>query len=663
MHYPQIIILMTLSALTCMAGTRVHILGMRDKSEAQVLDMMGGRLEHIRASPASPPLADDAAFILRQLLRKEGYANASVDWKINGRDEVALIVNQGSRLSLGNVHVNGVPEEDAKKFAQLYAKPAETRRLFGGDAPPFREEDVASGLSYLRQELNARGYWQAEADLTKRTTDSATGAVDLIIEVRQGPLFHIGRPRVTSAVAEQAKAAAEAAQPFIGRKATTAHVNGMRLAVEQTFIESGYPNALIQMSRTLEGGKFIPAFSIVLGERVRLGHLEIEGLERTSATRISDRFHDMEGDWYDEAAVNLRLREFLGTGAFSSARVETMPAGDGVIDATLHFDETRAREITLGAGVGSYQGFITRAAYIDRNLFGQLIGLNAGMELSFLGLLGEVRVTNPWLFASDVSGTARAYALIYNREGYVAYESGLDAQLRWKFGKHYQLELLAGTSLVSLEEDGLPSAELGETNYNHSKLRLTHKLDFRDSPVLPKSGWHLESPLEIGAAIGDVTTSYVMTSLSGGWYHKLNRHYDIGIGGEIGLLIPSGDGRDLPIDLRLFNGGGRSVRSFPERELGPQVEGYPTGGEAMWNTNFELIRKITDTVSAVAFIDAGTLSREFDGIGSADLELATGLGIRLDLPIGPVRFEYGFNLTRDAGEPAGAFHFAIGTAY
>ncbi len=663
MHYPQIIILMTLSALTCMAETRVHILGMRDKNERQVLDMMGGRLEHVRSSPASPPLADDAAFILRQLLRKDGYADASVDWKINGRDEVALIVNQGSRLSLGNVRVNGVPEEDAKKFAQLYAKPAETRRLFGGDSPPFREEDVASGLSYLRQELNARGYWQAEADLTKRTTDSATGAVDLIIEVRQGPLFHIGRPRVTSTVDAQANAAAEAAQPFTGRKATTAHVNGMRLAVEQTFIESGYPNALIQMSRTLEGGKFIPEFSIVLGERVRLGHLKIEGLDRTSATRISDRFHDMEGDWYDEASVNLRLREFLGTGAFSSARVETMPAGDGVIDATLHFDETRAREITLGAGVGSYQGFITRAAYIDRNLFGQLIGLNAGMELSFLGLLGEVRVTNPWLFASDVSGTARAYALIYNREGYVAYESGLDAQLRWKFGKHYQLELLAGTSLVSLEEDGLPSAELGETNYNHSKLRLTHKLDFRDSPVLPKSGWHLESPLEIGAAIGDVTTSYVMTSLSGGWYHKLNRHYDIGIGGEIGLLIPSGDGRDLPIDLRLFNGGGRSVRSFPERELGPQVEGYPTGGEAMWNTNFELIRKITDTVSAVAFIDAGTLSREFDGIGSADLELATGLGIRLDLPIGPVRFEYGFNLTRDAGEPAGAFHFAIGTAY
>ena len=83
----------------------------------------------------------------------------------------------------------------------------------------------------------------------------------------------------------------------------------------------------------------------------------------------------------------------------------------------------------------------------------------------------------------------------------------------------------------------------------------------------------------------------------------------------------------------------------------------------MWNANFELIRKFTDTVRAVAFVDAGSLSRDYDEIGSADIELAAGLGLRLDLPIGPVRFEYGFNMTRDSGEPAGAFHFAIGTAF
>jgi outer membrane protein assembly complex protein YaeT len=659
MKAPRVILTLLLTALAAAGETRVRITGMSHKSEQQMLEMMGGRLEHIRASRAAAPLADDAAFILRQLLEEDGYADAAVDWKIPGPEEIVLVVREGVRLSLGNVTVAGVHEEDAKKFAKLYAKPAETGRGFLGEAPPFREEDVETGLSYLRQELNARGHWEAEAAVKRRATDPATGRVDVDIEVRPGPLFRIGQPQLGGVDPQAGGRLISAARPFAGRTATTRNLNAMRMAVEETVSGSGYPDAQIQMARELRGSEFVPVFSITLGERVRLGHIGVEGLKRTKEERILRRVKGMEGDWYDQAAMNGRLREFLSTGAFASARVDMVPAGEGIVDVTLHFEEARARELTLGAGAGSYQGFITRATYADRNLFGDLVGLSAGLELSFLGLLGEVRLTDPWWFGSDVSATARAYALIYGREGYTAFESGLEGKLSRKFGKHYMLELLAGSSVVTLSEDGLPVSELGETDYNHTRLRLTQTLDFRDNPVLPKSGWHLEAPLEFGAAIASASTAYTMAGLSGGWFHKLTRYYDLGIGGEFAMLVPSGDGTDL----RLFNGGARSVRSFPERELGPSANGYPTGGEAMWNTNVEIIRKITDSVRAVAFVDAGSLSREYGDIGSADIELAAGLGMRLELPIGPVRFEYGYNLTRDADEPNGTFHFAIGAAY
>ncbi len=659
----KVMLLQMLVVLTAGAETRVDITGLRNMSEQAALEMMGGRLTHVRSSPASAPLADDAAFILREMLKQDGYDDAVVEWKIRGRDRIELAVREGVRLSLGNVEVNGVAEHERKKFARLYAKPAERDFEFGGKAPPFREEDVETGLSFLTQELKARGYWEAEARVAKRSTDSETGSVDVVIDVKRGPYFRIGAPTVIGEAPKGAESVVAPARQWIGRAASTKNLNAMRLAVEESVAGSGYPDAKIRMSQTLEGAKFIPGFSIELGERVRLGKIAIEGLERTRSERVYSRVDSMEGDWYDTATMNLRLREFLATGAFASARVETVPAGDGVIDTTLHFEEARAREIALSAGAGSYQGMITRANYIDRNLFGRLWGLNAGLEVSFLGLLGEVRVTNPWLYGSDVGGTARLYSLIYGREGYTSFESGFDGQLSWKFGKHYTVDLLAGYSIVSLSNDGLPSSVLGETDYTNPRLRITQKLDFRDNPVLPKSGWHLESPLEIGTAVGSDSTSYAMAALSGGWYHRINRKFDIGAGGRIGVLVPSGDGADLPIDLRLFNGGASSVRSFAERELGPQVNGYPTGGEGSWHTNFEVIRKISDSVQAVAFVDAGALSQRYDEILSADLEVAAGLGVRLNLPIGPVRFEYGYNLTRDDGEPAGAFHFAIGAAY
>jgi outer membrane protein assembly factor BamA len=556
-----------------------------------------------------------------------------------------------------------VGKDDARRFAKLYAKSAEKDRPFGLGTPPFREEDVETGLSNLRQELNARGHWSAEAAVTSRSTDSATGSVNISIEVRPGALYRIGPPRVASADDHGVRLASAAARPFAGRAATTRNLNTMRVAVEEAAVGSGYPDAVIRMGRSLEGGNFIPEFAIDLGTRVRLGKLHVTGLERTNPQRVISRMKGMEGDWYDQAAMNQRLRGFLATGAFQSARVDTTPAGERLIDATLHFEEARAREVSLAAGFGSYQGFVTRATYADRNLFGRLWGLSSGIELGSRGLLGDVRVTDPWLFGTGVSATVRAYALIYGREGYDTYETGLEGSLKWKFGAHYSLDLAAGCALVNLEEDGLPSSELGETVYTHPRLRLTQTLDFRDNPILPEKGWHLESPLQIGAAVGDLSTSYLMAGLSGGWFHPINRKYHIGLGGECGMLVPSGDGGDLPIDLRLFNGGARSVRSFPERELGPAANDYPTGGEAMWNMNAELIRKLGGSLKAVAFFDAGTLARNHEDIGSADVELATGLGVRLELPIGPVRFEYGYNLTRDSGEPAGTFHFAIGGAY
>jgi outer membrane protein assembly factor BamA len=652
-----------LAAPAATAETRVRVTGMSGKSEREVLDLMGGRLVHVRASPASAHLADDAAFILRRILRKDGYATAEVDWKIASRDEIVLMVREGGRLSLGRVSVSGVPSDDARRLARIYSRPADRDRPIGLQSPPFREEDVGTGLSLIRQELNTRGHWSAEAEVSKRSTDPQSGRVDLAIEAKPGPLFRIGTPRVESIDGRGEKLTAETAQPFVGRAATTRNLNAMRAAVEERAVSRGYPDAEIRMSRALDGKLFVPQFVVDLGTRVRLREVRVTGLERTDPGRIEGRVARMEGDWYDEAAMNRYLREFLATGAFSSARVETEAAGDRLVDATLHFEEGEAREISLAAGLGSYQGFITRVTYGDRNLGGNLMALTAGLELGSRGVLGEVRITDPWLMNTDITASARVYAMIYGREGYLTYETGLEGTLSRSFGDHYKLDLSVGSSFVKVDGDGLPSSELGERTYTHPRLRLTQTLDYRDNPVLPKSGWHLSSPVQVGAALAGTSTTYLSAGLNGGWFHQLSRRTQIGLGGEWGILIPSGDGADLPIDLRLFNGGSRSVRSFPNRELGPLFNGYPTGGEAMWNCNAELIRSLSGVVKGVWFFDAGSLDRNYEDFGQADIELATGLGLRLELPIGPIRFEYGYNLTRDPGEPNGTFHFAIGNAF
>jgi outer membrane protein insertion porin family len=333
------------------------------------------------------------------------------------------------------------------------------------------------------------------------------------------------------------------------------------------------------------------------------------------------------------------------------------------IDATLHFEEAKAKAISLAAGAGSFSGPLLRAGYTDRNFHGELRGFSAGLELTGRGALGEVKLTDPWWRGTDVALTLRLYSLIVGYDGYTSFESGLESGWKWDVTEHYRMELLLGYSFLSVTEDGLPTRLLGDTDYSHTRIRFTQTWDYRDSAILPKSGWHLSVPVQLGAAIGSDMNSYAKFGLDGGWYYPINDTYHLGIGGFANWVSPSGDIQDLPVDLRVFNGGARSVRSFPERELGPSFAGDPYGGDFSWAVNTELSRDITSSLIAVAFVDAGAVTGSYPGIREGGLELAAGLGLRIDLPIGPVRLEYGHNLTQDAGEPSGTWHFAIGATF
>lgn len=647
-----------------MAKTKVTIRGSESKSQSELLFLIGGRLTHVENHPASASRADDAAFLLTQIMRKDGYADVTVSSKVVSSGEILLTVDEGSRLTLGKVEVKGVTGVDAGRLERVYSNPASKDRPIGSGSAPFREGDVEIGLAMMKQDLNALGYWQAEVKIENRNTDDK-GNVNLVIDVDQGPLFKIGSPKTSGADSTAHATIRDKAEPFVGKDATTANISAMRKSVTETFTGSGYANAKLTMARTLEGGRFIPEFNLELGKRVRVREVNVAGLQKTNPDRIKRRLEKLEGEWYDEAAMNKRISELLGTGAFSAVTLDTDEVGEDQVDLTLNMREGRAKEVTLGAGFGSYEGIIFRAGYNDRNLWGQMLGFSSGFEFSSRGVLGETKIVNPWLFGSDYSMASRLYMLVYGHEGYTSFETGADVKFSRKFGDHFLSELVFGYSIVNITAEGLDKADLGETVYTHPRIAFTQTIDYRDNSVLPKSGWHLKMPLQIGSVVGDMSTSYVKGGISGGWYHPLGKIYQLGLGGSMNFIIPSGDSSELPIDLRLFNGGARSVRSFPERELGPlSADGhYPLGGQASWTVNAEVTRPVAGPMSAVVFLDAGTLATELSELISAEIEVALGLGIRLELPIGPVRLEYGYNLTRDRDEPTGAFHFAIGTAF
>jgi outer membrane protein insertion porin family len=125
---------------------------------------------------------------------------------------------------------------------------------------------------------------------------------------------------------------------------------------------------------------------------------------------------------------------------------------------------------------------------------------------------------------------------------------------------------------------------------------------------------------------------------------------------------------DVPIDEKFFIGGIYSIRGFESREVGPRDEfGDFIGGETEAYFNFEYIFPLYEALSikGVTFFDVGNAWSSDDVWGEDDTAFAswrysTGLGIRWLSPLGPMRFEYGWNLDARDYEDNGKFDFMIG---
>jgi len=63
----------------------------------------------------------------------------------------------------------------------------------------------------------------------------------------------------------------------------------------------------------------------------------------------------------------------------------------------------------------------------------------------------------------------------------------------------------------------------------------------------------------------------------------------------------------------------------------------------------------------VVFFDAGGATQDFQDFGS--LTYTAGTGFRWMSPIGPIRIEWGFNLTKKANQSSNKVEFGFGSVF
>ena len=173
----------------------------------------------------------------------------------------------------------------------------------------------------------------------------------------------------------------------------------------------------------------------------------------------------------------------------------------------------------------------------------------------------------------------------------------------------------------------------------------------------------------MGVTLAGADVDTFSFSTRGAKYWNLKWDTILSVNGEVAFVDSVGDG-EIPIFERMFLGGGRTLRGYEFRDVGPRDTGYTNevyGGNSLGFISFEYTIPIIETVRVAVFSDNGFVNQDSWDASPGDLYTDIGIGIRLKLPISPLPLALDYAVpvsTPDSeADKGGQFNFSLSTQF
>ena len=616
-----------------------------------------------------------------EIYQGRGFTDVSVEFRIDPIDEkrgtarVVFTVNEGVKGAVSQVRFEGNTHFSQRALRKQMKTRGRTLIYFMDKTGRLDEVQLEQDLDKIREFYQNHGYIDVEIKEVRKER-TAKGPMIITIVILEGPQYHV-RNLTISGYQHTSEAKIRALLKMKeGSVYNPKQLRDDAKAVADAYGSGGYVDLVVTPEGTPAGTALIDVhYTVEEGVRSFVNRVNIEGNTRTKDKVIRREVLVAPGDVFNTVRVDTTKKRLENLGYF--AKVETYPEDTdipGRKDLTILVQEKRTGSLSFGGGFSTVDKLVGFAELTQGNfdLFNWPSFTGGGQKFRLRLQYGTERkdfiltITEPYFLDRRLALTGQAF---YTEANYLSAEYD---QRNYGFMFEVRKPINAymyGTLGYTLQDIDIFNVSSGASEFIQSqkgssvesKIFSSLVFDSRDNPLLTRHGQRITfSPFIAGGFLGGDTQVYAL-DLEGSQYFHLPKDTILLINGEIATVSQWGSGSEVPIFERLYLGGSNNLRGFPFREVGPQDEnGEPKGGQSMWRTTIEWTFPIIEKARGAVFYDTGFVNSSAWSFGFNHIASDVGIGLRLDLPIGPLRLDYGYPLMRDGYNGGGHFNFNVG---
>lgn len=523
------------------------------------------------------------------------------------------------------------------------------------------------------------GLLSAEIAVLPPETRDAASFVRVVI--REGEPWRIGRLAVEGADRLPNPEAAEHLDLPAGSRYEPRVVAARVDALEQRFRAAGFLDARVTAETVLNQHDRTADVRVVAapGRRSVLSSVAIDGAPAESPL-IARSVNFVVGMPVDSTAISDARRRLYETGVYRRVDINLEPAdvaadtdtgADRQVVARVHVEERPRYAFRYGLQV------LDDVVGVDER--SQQVGFSADLEnRNLLGLGATVGVSARLRPDQQIGrvfiGANRFFGLPLRSNLFVSRE-------RQQIGSAPDFQTLADITEISAEQTyrlrrfidlrygygyGRNRTIAGsdfDLTVKVARLTTSAIIDRRSDPFDPARGWFASTSLEVSRPGLGSDLSFLKSYLQYFRFIPLGDKVLLASAARVGLARTYRD-EDLIPNERFFAGGATSVRGYRQDDLGPRsLFADASGGRALVIGNGELRFPLHRWLKGVGFVDVGNVYETVSELSLLNLQAGTGLGIRLNTPVGLLRFDVAVPVNRRPFDPKWATYFGLGHAF